>query len=152
MYGYDIENGKAVINENEAAAVRTLFTGFLDGLSIAKAGEQIPRVTTTVAHMLENLAYLGTPFYPAIIDPGTFRLVQEERLRRFDPRKRGRRKARLAPQPVHNSFKFSSRPDPAASLQQVYAMLEPVAEVQFPDFQITVTTRPREAVPACKRE
>lgn len=145
MYGYNIVNGRAVINEVEAANVRHLFSSYLDGKSIAKAGELIPHTTTTCGRMLEDKTFLGTSFYPPIIDEEIFRLVQEKRVERYDPRKRGRRNQRIAPQPVISDFEFSGRPrvkgvEPLQILMEAYSLLVPATPAAAPDIKITVTT------------
>lgn len=84
MYGYVIEDGKAVIDEVGANQVKQLYENYLSGDSLqnaaAKAG--INKVHSGISRMLSNKKYLGTKYYPAIIDRELFNAVQEERHRR----------------------------------------------------------------------
>ncbi|MDY2820395.1 MAG: recombinase [Hominisplanchenecus sp.] len=68
-YGYRIENGQAVIDEEKTAAVRKLLEGYLSGLGLAAAAEAagIKATHTQVKHMLTNEKYLGNGYYPAIM-------------------------------------------------------------------------------------
>ena len=83
-FGYDIIDGKAVINEAEAEQLNTLFAGYLLGLSFKAAGTMAGIDTThsQIGRMLQNSKYLGNDFYPQIIDAETFDAVSKERIRR----------------------------------------------------------------------
>ena len=83
-YGYKIVNGGAVIDEEEAAQVRKIYDGYLGGLSLTGAAKAagLELKHRSVRVMLENRRYLGDEYYPAIIDPDTFRAFEAERLRR----------------------------------------------------------------------
>ena len=80
-YGYRIERGRAVVVPEEAEKIRKFYTAYLDGLSIKNAGAaaEIPLSTATLRKMLENELYLGTDYYPPIIDRDTFDEVQRDR-------------------------------------------------------------------------
>ena len=41
MYGYKIINGKAIIDEQEAGVIVSIFNGYLSGLSMKAAAENI---------------------------------------------------------------------------------------------------------------
>ena len=146
MYGYDIINGKAVINREEAANVVGLYEGYLEGLSMAKAGAMIPRTQVSIGHMLENRQYLGTEFYPPIIDQKLFERVQDARAARYVPGRQGGSKRRREAQPIYNSFRLSKRPKVTTggveALASVYKLVEIAEENVVPDIQITVMTRP----------
>jgi len=83
-YGYVIKDGKAVIDEVCAKQVSQLYENYLSGDSLqnaaAKAG--INTWHGTVSRILENKKYLGTKYYPSIIERGIFETVQKERHRR----------------------------------------------------------------------
>lgn len=83
-YGYIIENGKAVIDEEKANKVRKLYQGYLQGLSLSVAAKEsgIDTFHGTAGKMLRNKRYLGDNYYPAIIDKETFEKAEEERARR----------------------------------------------------------------------
>jgi hypothetical protein len=69
-YGYRIENGIAVIDEEKAEKVRNLYKGYLSGLSLSVAAKTagIDAYHRTAGRMLRNERYLGDDYYPAIID------------------------------------------------------------------------------------
>lgn len=83
-YGYVIEDGNAVIDEVSAKQVRLLYDNYLSGDSLQNAASKAGINTWhgTVSKMLSNKKYLGTRYYPAIIERDLFDTVQEERHRR----------------------------------------------------------------------
>jgi hypothetical protein len=85
-YGYRIENGKAIIDEQAAEQIKTLFQSYLIGDSLATAAKKaaIKSFHAGVGRMLQNKRYLGDEYYPAIIDPDTFAAVEAERIRRAE--------------------------------------------------------------------
>ena len=85
-YGYQIENGQAVLDEKAAEQVRTLFRSYLSGDSLATAAKNagIKAFHAGIARMLQNARYLGDEYYPAIIDQDTFAAVEVERIRRAE--------------------------------------------------------------------
>ncbi len=85
-YGYRIENGKAIIDEQAADQIKTLFQSYLTGDSLATAAKKaaIKSFHAGVGRMLRNKYYLGDEYYPAIIDTETFEAVEVERIRRAE--------------------------------------------------------------------
>lgn len=85
-YGYRIENGKAIIDEQAAEQIKTLFQSYLTGDSLATAAKKaaIKSFHAGVCRMLQNKRYLGDEYYPAIIDPDTFAAAEAERIRRAE--------------------------------------------------------------------
>ncbi|WP_373844785.1 recombinase [Clostridium sp.] len=83
-YGYSIENGKALIDEEKANKVKNLFLGYLRGLSLLAAAKEagIDTYHGTAGKMLRNRRYLGDDYYPAIIDRDTFEKAEAERIKR----------------------------------------------------------------------
>lgn len=79
-YGYRIERGKAVIVPEEAERIRTFLNAYLDGFSIKNAGAEaeIPLSKSALRKLLSNDVYLGTDYYPPIIDRDTFDEVQRD--------------------------------------------------------------------------
>lgn len=82
--GYEIVDGKIVINEEEAEMIRTMYAVYLLGASYKAAAKAVglPLKHSGVKHILQNKKYLGSESYPAIIDQETFDAAEEERLRR----------------------------------------------------------------------
>ena len=83
-YGYRIENGIAVIDEEKAEKVRNLYKGYLSGLSLSVAAKTagIDAYHGTAGRMLRNERYLGDDYYPAIIDKETYEKAEAERVKR----------------------------------------------------------------------
>lgn len=80
MYGYRIESGKAVIDENEACILNTMFHNYLNGMSLTEAAETagLHNCHSQIKKMLQREIYLGDQYYPPIIDKALFALVQTE--------------------------------------------------------------------------
>lgn len=73
-YGYRIENGHAVIDEQASEKIRNLYKYYLEGLSLSNAAKEAGLETYhgTAKNIMANKHYLGDEFYPAIIDQETF--------------------------------------------------------------------------------
>jgi len=85
-YGYRIINGKAVIDEQAAEQIKTLFQSYLTGDSLATAAKkaEIRACHAGIGRILQNKHYLGDEYYPALIDPDTFAAAEAERIRRAE--------------------------------------------------------------------
>ena len=107
-YGYRIENGISVVDENQAKQVMGLFEGYLSGLGLKDAAEKagLKLFHGSAGRMLRNRKYLGDEYYPAIIDRTTFEKAVDERLKR------------------------------AKALGRVYEKIEPIKEVKPMNFTI----------------
>lgn len=81
-YGYRIEDARAVIYEPEAQKVRSFFEEYKACKSMRAAGIKvgIDKTHSVLVRMLKNKTYLGTDFYPAIIDQKTFDEAQDIRI------------------------------------------------------------------------
>ena len=101
-YGYDIVNGKPVVNKKQAADVREVFTGYLRGLSMKEAGKAAGMDVThsVIKKMLFNRRYLGNGIYPRIIDDDTFNAVEAEQRRRAEYLGRNNRPKKTRMEPV----------------------------------------------------
>ena len=80
-YGYKIEDAQAIIDEPVAEKVRLLFTEFLECGSIRAAATKvgIEKTHSVIGRILKNEIYLGTDYYPQIIDKDLFDKVQHRR-------------------------------------------------------------------------
>ena len=80
-YGYKIINAKAVIDEPIAEKVRQLFTEYLESGSMRAAAMKagIDKTHSVIGRLLKNKVYLGTDYYPQIVDDELFNKVQELR-------------------------------------------------------------------------
>ncbi len=85
-FGYRIINGKAVIDEQAAVQIKTLFQSYLTGDSLATAAKKAEIIAfhAGISRMLQNNRYLGDAYYPAIIDAETFAAAEAERIRRAE--------------------------------------------------------------------
>lgn len=83
-YGYRIENGLAVVDEEKAATVKELFRGYISGLALMAASEKagLKLYHGSAGRMLRNEKYLGDDYYPSIIDRETFDKAEEIRMSR----------------------------------------------------------------------
>ena len=83
-YGYRIENGIAVINDQAAEKIRKLYLAYLSGDALKTAAIKvgIDALHAGVGKILKNPHYIGDDYYTAIIDPDVFTAVQEERVKR----------------------------------------------------------------------
>ena len=61
LYGYRIENGKPVIDEEQAGRVKILFQAYLSGLTLTGAAEAagIKKNHSAVKLLMKTRAYLG---------------------------------------------------------------------------------------------
>ncbi|MCD8362912.1 MAG: recombinase family protein [Lachnospiraceae bacterium] len=129
-YGYRIENGQAVIDEDAAEKLRTLYENYLSGLSLSAAAEQagIPTYHGTVKLLLRNRNYLGDDFYPALIDQATYDAVGEELQRRAEKLGRTDRRKPHVEKPVPTRFVMRAverlPPDPIEQAEYLYSLIE----------------------------
>ena len=79
-YGYRIAGGKAEIDPEAKEKLDAFFASYLAGASIDKAAKEagINRRHSVMAKMMQNPLYLGTDYYPAIVDRATFDAVADE--------------------------------------------------------------------------
>ena len=130
-YGYKIENGIAVVCEEEAAQLRKMYEGYLGGLSLMEAAAQVgqSRTHASVKRMLQNPHYLGDDFYPALIDKETFDAFEAERIRREKALGRDDRQKK-APDtlPAPTTFRMRKKAqvfnDPYRQAEYVYSLIE----------------------------
>ena len=128
-YGYRIENGAAVINDQEAECVRRIFDNYISGMSLREAASAAghPLVHSTVKRMLTKKYYCGYDFYPAIIDISTFHTANSELQRRADNKNQTGKTRRIMPKP-ETEFTFSppltQYDDPYEQAQYLYSLIE----------------------------
>lgn len=89
--GYSIKEGKIVVNEEQRNIVQKIFTDYDNGNSligiatdlkekgIANAHGRVAWTHGVIGKILENHNYLGTEYYPQIIDKELFESVQIKR-------------------------------------------------------------------------
>ena len=127
MYGYKIISGKAVIDEQEAGIIISIFNGYISGLSMIAAAENAgaPMPHSTVKRILMQDTYIGNDYYPAIISRETFAKATGRRLHRAN--KHGCEKRYTAP-PIHKAFELAGAEthfdDPAEQAEYTYSLIE----------------------------
>ena len=111
-YGYEIVNGDAKIIADEQANIIRLYETFISGASyrLCREASGIPRTEKGCRAILCDRTYLGTDFYPQLLDTDLFRLAQAEFAQR--PKGHGGRKKRKTI-PIQTVFSF----DPTAMQQ-----------------------------------
>lgn len=83
-FGYNIVDGKAIIDETDAAILKKLYQNYLDGKSLETSAKEagINCSHTSASKLLLNKKYLGDDYYPPLIDKETYDMVVEEKERR----------------------------------------------------------------------
>ena len=126
MYGYRIENGIAVIDEQEVAVIIGIFNGYLSGMSLTAAAKNAgqPMVHSCVKNIIKRTCYAGDDFYPAIVSKQTLARANAELIRRADKHCKGSR--RKAP-PIFKEFTLSvpamQFEDPIRQAEYVYSLI-----------------------------
>ena len=129
-YGYRIENGLAVVCQEEAAQIRKMYEGYLSGLSLTAAAAEagITLKHSSAKQIMQNPYLLGDNFYPAIIDQNTYNAFEEERKRREEMLGRGKRKKKtVRPIPAPMSFRMEkttrTEKNPYKQAEYIYSLI-----------------------------
>ncbi|MDS1028953.1 recombinase [Bacillota bacterium LX-D] len=129
-FGYQIENGKAVIDEKEAEQIKVLFQSYLSGDSLSTAAKEagINGFHSGIGRILRNKRYLGDEFYPSIIDKDTFNTAEAERIIRSERLGRNRKpkQKKEAVYPITFRMKEGKEEfdDPFAQAEYAYSLIE----------------------------
>lgn len=134
-YGYRIEDGRAVFDEEKAEKVRTLFREYVELGSIQAANRiaGIDKVHPFLGAMLKNRTYLGTDYYPRLIDDETFEKAQIQRqertvkLGRVDMRPKAKKKRSYRYEARKVERKFS---DPYEQAQFAYSQIKEIPDAE----------------------
>lgn len=129
-FGYRIVDGKAVVDEKEAVMLWKMYEGYLEGKALRAAAEDagIHCYHGSAARILGNKKYLGTDYYPQIIAPQIFGMVQAERDKRA--KKLGRmaliKEKEQAVLPRHFRMKQQTQrfTDPIEQALYLYSLIE----------------------------
>lgn len=132
-YGYKIENGVAMIDEPVAETVRALFEKFIECKSMRAAANAagIEKTHSVIGRMIKNTIYLGTDFYPQIIDEGTFNKAQE--IRNGNAKSQNRLGAMKPHAPIPTSFSFelgrvaTKYEDPYKQAEYAYSQVKEIS-------------------------
>ena len=130
MYGYRIENGKPVIDPQQAERLRDLFQQYISGRSLKGAAEAAG-IGEKVCHisakkMLMNRRYLGEGDYPRIISKDVFDQAEAEMCRRaaFHTRKPKPQQETLQPSGFRMRHPVHYYDDPAVQAEYIYSLIE----------------------------
>ena len=128
-YGYRIDNGTAIIIEEEADRIRQIFHNYISGMSLADAAKSAghPIVHGMVKRLLSRKAYLGDSFYPQIIDHDTFDKANKElKSRALKMNRLG--KKRINTVTPKNEFRMNTPQlqydDPYEQAEYIYSLIE----------------------------
>ncbi len=133
-YGYRIESGKAVIDNEATDRIRTLFNSYLSGDSLDTAAKKagIKSFHAGIGRILQTARYLGDEYYPAIIEPDTYMAVQAERIKRAEKLGRIREPKEEKKVVFPSSFRMNEGTqqydDPFQQAEYAYSLIE--SEVQ----------------------
>ena len=128
-YGYRIENGTAVIVEEQAENIRKFFENYMSGMALAASAEKAGfKISHSMAKkMIRCKYYLGDEFYPAIIDAHTFQLANAELNRRAEKMNRLGKTRRKKPV-IHKNFIMNAPSEyyenPTEQAEYMYSLIE----------------------------
>jgi hypothetical protein len=129
-YGYKIENGKAVVDQEKSEKIKLLFESYLSGDSLATAAKKagIKAFHAGIGNILKNTRYVGDDFYPAIIDKDSFEAAVIERMNRAKKLGRIWDKKELTWSPAPISFFIAEGnnqfDDPFKQAEYAYSLIE----------------------------
>lgn len=129
-YGYKIENGCAVIDEEAAGKIRKLYQNYFAGMSQSKAAIEagIETYHSSAKRLMQNKHYLGDDFYPAIIDQETFDKAEAIRLERAGKLGRLSRVKEAKTLKVPTYFRIAEEEqhydDPRLQAEYLYSLIE----------------------------
>ena len=128
-YGYRIENAAAAIDEPAAEKIRQLYREYLECGSMRAAAMKvgIDKTHSVIGRLLNNKVYLGTDYYPQIVDEEIFEKVQE--LRGSNARSQNRIREYEAPPELElKDYKLGKveekYTDPYKQAEYAYSMIE----------------------------
>jgi len=130
LFGYEVVDGKTVIDEMTAEQVITVFREYLQGASLSETAHKAKICVShgSIVNMLRNGHYLGDKYYPAIIDQNTFLKVQEERSRRAIKLGRVYEPNEEIPRVIPTQFYVKGSPlycdDPFQQAEQTYHLIK----------------------------
>lgn len=128
--GYKIVDGCVVVDEPTVEQIKNTYKYYFDGKSLVDAAKAagFKMSHATVKRMLSNKKYLGTDYYPQIIDEETIERFEEELTRRADALGRLNRKGKNRYSTVSTVFHFKPAEltyvDPFEQASYIYSLIE----------------------------
>ena len=129
-YGYEIENGIVVVNEENAQILRTMVEGYISGMSLQKCAEAVGMSVkhSTIMKMLTNRKYLGTDIFPPILSAEVMDEVKAEKARRSAFLGRDNLKSRKQASVYEKQFSVPPIPvkykDPIKQAEYAYCLIQ----------------------------
>ena len=130
IFGYSVENGRAVVDEKQADQIRKIFDGYISGLSNTEAARAagIELTHSTVKRLMQDKHYLGDDFYPSVIDMETFNAAEKERKRRSQKLGRDNFNRKSPQRHIPTKFRYkdavNNHKDPYEQAAYVYSLIE----------------------------
>lgn len=128
-YGYRIKDGAGVICEEEAENIKKIYELYLSGMGLQAISDSLglKLFHGGVSRIIGNKKYLGTDFYPRIIDEDLFQKAAEEKEKRAVRLKRTDRIKVVEKAPAVYAFTMA-RPkekydDPFAQAAYLYSLI-----------------------------
>ncbi|MBO3426921.1 recombinase [Clostridium perfringens] len=128
--GYKIVDGCAVVDELTVEQIKATYRYYFEGKSLVDAAKEagFKMNHATVKRMLSNKKYLGTDYYPQIIDEETIERFLEELTRRAGNLGRLDRKCKERNTTIPISFRFKPAEltfaDPFEQAEYIYSLIE----------------------------
>ena len=133
-FGYRIEDGTPVINEEQAEKIRETCLYYLSGMSFSAAAREagLQMVHSQVKHTLLNPRYLGEMGYPPILTKEIMEQVEVERQKREEAYGHERWKKGNTESRIYTVFSIPSieekYKDPIRQAEYAFSMLVPEEE------------------------
>lgn len=128
--GYKIVDGCAVVDETAAEQISATYRYYFEGKSLVDAAKEagFKMKHATVKRMLSNKKYLGTDYYPQIIDEETQTRFLEELTRRAGNLGRLDRRCKEHNKKIPTAFHFKPAdltfPDSFEQAEYIYSLIE----------------------------
>lgn len=129
-YGYQIVDGKAVVDEMAATNIHKICDNYLSGMGLIAAATDVglTKNASEVKRMIMNNKLLGDAFYPAILTEEEMNALEEERVRRVKKLGREHMPRRTSNKPkIYSTFVLPRIPekynDPIKQAEFAYSMI-----------------------------
>lgn len=130
-FGYRIEQGRAVPDEEKSEALRQMLENYLGGMALKESAEKagIKATHLQVKKMLQNRKYLGTEYYPPLLTAEEMDAFNRELNRRADAlgRVKGPRE-KVEIKAIDTEFSMAKAEtnysDPYEQAQYLYSLIE----------------------------